>query len=147
MISQLYRSASILAAKKLWTPVTLVHGAKALAGSLGTLTCLSLLKQKWHADARGTSMKKVRMLDKATVFCGLDHHIPTVHVRPLPELNDTTNEPKGKPHSKAIQCDPDFCLSTKENKMLSSYRDPITMILYTSLHDCMLSCCALCLAG
>ena len=27
------------------------------------------------------------------------------------------------------------------------YRDPITMILYTSLHDCMLSCCALAWLG
>lgn len=97
MISQ-YRSASILAAKKLWTPVTLVHaGAKALAGSLGTLTCLSLLKQKWHADARGTSMKGVTIckdveqsyrffVDWITTFL-LCMYVPCLY-QPHPQIED-----------------------------------------------------------
>lgn len=88
-------------------------------------------------------MKGVRMLNKATVFCGLDHHIPIVHVRPLPELNHTTNEPKGKPHSKAIQRDKDFVSAQTKTICVPLESDRITMILYTSLHDSILSCCAL----
>lgn len=146
MISQ-YRSASILAAKKLWTPVTLVHaGAKALAGSLGTLTCLSLLKQKWHADARGTSMKGVTIckdVEQSYRFF-VDWITTFLLCMYVPCLSWTTLPMSQKANLTARQSSVTRILSQHQRKQNAFlYRDPITMILHTSLHDSMLSCCAL----